>query len=194
MLLLHPSQQIDNALLDLTIDQEKLSIHQSQDTLIHLFGNDAAANVCRLLRAYRARTNAPLGVKAIILDSVPVVIAPNLPILLASPHQLLLFIYLTLISILWRLASVLTLWFSEPLSSAVQRDLHDPHFLPADARKCYIFPEKDIMFAWDRPREDGKVCERREFEVKRRKVDLREQWTGDQERFWLGVEEAWEGR
>lgn len=52
------------------------------------------------------------------------------------------------------------------------------------------------MFAWDRPSEgEGEeVCERREFEVRRRRVDRRERWTGDQERYWLGIENAWEGR
>ncbi|KAF2173828.1 hypothetical protein M409DRAFT_16098 [Zasmidium cellare ATCC 36951] len=198
VVLLHHSRtsprHVENALTELTGDQEKLSIQSSQDTLIHLFGDDAASQICRLLRAYRARIEQPLGVKAIVLDSVPVVIAPNLSTLIASPQRLLIFIYLTIIAIIWRLASVLTLWFSEPLSSHVQRDLHDPQLLPADARKCYIFPERDIMFAWDRPSHAEEVCERQDFEVKRRRVDGRERWTGDQERYWLGIENAWEGR
>ncbi|KAK4498164.1 hypothetical protein PRZ48_010820 [Zasmidium cellare] len=198
VLLLHHSRtsprHIESALTELTGDQEKLSIQSSQDTLIHLFGDDAASQICRLLRAYRARTDQPLGVKAIVLDSVPIIIAPNLSTLLTSPHRLLVFIYLTITAIIWRLASVLTLWFSEPLSSHVQRDLHDPQLLPADARKCYIFPERDIMFAWDRPGHAEEVCERRDFEVRRGRVDGRERWTGDQERYWLGIENAWEGR
>lgn len=198
VLLLHHSRtsprHIEDALTELTGDHKRASIQSSQDTLIHLFGDDAASQICRLLRGYRARTDRPLGVKATVLDSVPVVIAPNLSTLVTSPHRLLVFIYLTIIAIIWRLSSVLTLWFSEPLSSHVQRDLHDPQLLPPDARKCYIFPESDIMFAWDRPAHAEEVCERRDFEVKRRRVDGRERWTGDQERYWLGIENAWEGR
>lgn len=201
VILLRPSSSIDQVLHDLDGDREKpsppLDHPQPTDptTLIHLFGHEAATQLCRLLRAHRLRTTQALDTKAIILDSIPVVIAPSAAAIKTSPSLLPLFLYATLCALFWRLVSVLTLWFAEPYAAPVRRDLHDPAYVPADARQCYIFPEKDVMFAWDRPSGvEGEECERKDFRVRRSEVGARERWTGDQERYWLGVENAWEGK
>jgi len=198
IILLHHScmstQHIEKALERLCIGYEKVANPITQDILVHLFGDYAAVQVCRLLRAYRTRTNLTLAVKSIVLDSIPVMIAPSIHSYRMTPEQLLVSVYLTLLGIFWRLASVLAFWYSEPFNDQVQRDLHDPHLLPANTRKSYIFPERDVMWAWDRPTDQEEVCERQEFGVKRWRVDQPHIWSGDQERYWLGIENAWEGK
>ena len=94
------------------------------------------------------------------------------------------------------LISSLTFWHAERRARQTQRDLKDPFLLPTEARKCYIFAAKDLMFTWcDSPveRPDEKL-ERQEYAVKRSSIDEKGRWTGDQERYWLGIENAWEGR
>ena len=49
------------------------------------------------------------------------------------------------------------------------------------------------MFSWGEIGEDGQA-ERREFRVRRKGVDARGRWTGDQERYWMSIEGVWEGR
>ncbi|EME42053.1 hypothetical protein DOTSEDRAFT_72971 [Dothistroma septosporum NZE10] len=105
-----------------------------------------------------------------------------------------MFLFLCVTSLFWTLVSVLTLWFSEPYSEQVRQDLHNPTLLPATARKCYIFPEHDLMFAWDSPTDDDELCLRQEFHVRRNSIDQKQQWTSNQERYWLGIENAWDGR
>ena len=92
-----------------------------------------------------------MGVKSIVLDSVPVIVAPTWRSIRGTPEQILTFVYMTLIALFWRFTSVLAFWFWEPYNDGVQKDLHDPNLLPADTRKSYIFPERDVMWAWDRP-------------------------------------------
>lgn len=248
-------QHIEQILFELIGDQEKKCLHLQQqqqqqqiaratlhphhqhhidssaDILIHLFGEDSAAQVCRLLRAYHRRTEATLGVRALVLDAVPAVVAPTAHTLQRNPHLFLLFVYLCVVALLGRAASLLAsltadaataLWccfassswatgmpsswagccassasanyYGHSVSGQVRRDLADPQLLPADARRCYIFPEKDIMFAWDLPKGADGVVDRQDFAVMRHLVDLEQRWSGDQERYWLGIENAWEGR
>lgn len=190
------AQDIDEIISTILGNFEKRSIDSGQDVLIHLFGDDAATNVCRLLRAYRARTDETLGVRTIILDSVPIVVAPSLQCIRDSPQQAFQFLYLVILSIVSRLMSILVVWFSEPYNERVREDLQDPRLLHVDAKRCYIFPDKGLMFAWEAPRErEGEeVCERKEFEIQRAGLDARERWSAEQERYWTGVEEAWEKR
>ena len=113
-----------------------------------------------------------------------------------SPQQALIFLYHIVLSILSRIRSVLAFWFSEPYNERVREDLEDPRLLHPDAKRCYIFPDKGLMFAWEAPqeREGEEVCERKEFEIQRDGLDARERWSAEQERYWMGIEEAWERR
>ena len=196
--LLHHSRtstkHIDGVLSPLIGDQEKQQFHQAGQShvLVHLFGDDAATQVCRLLRSYRLRTAQTLDVKSIILDSVPVIAAPNYQILRRSPAQLFTFLWICLTSIFWRIASVMTCWFSESHHTQVRCDLNDPGLLPAAAKKCYIFPTDDLMFAWDTSTHDDELCQRQDFRVRRNSIDHKQQWTSNQERYWLGIENAWD--
>lgn len=186
-------------------DCEKLSYHDESpiddQILIHLFGDAAATNTCSLLKAYRARTNLKLGVKALVFDSVPVIVAPSLRSLRSKPSTICLFLFYSLYAFFSQILSTLTSWLSDPFSTRVRQDLYDPTLLCQDARKCYIFAERDVMFAWDRKTTRGEEGENEDsgylkvtHSVRRKSVDCEERWTGDQERYWLGVENAWEGR
>ncbi|KAK3110424.1 hypothetical protein LTR53_015296, partial [Teratosphaeriaceae sp. CCFEE 6253] len=76
-----------------------------------------------------------------------------------------------------------------------RRDLHDPYYLPPDARKCYVFAEKDLMFSWHgSPVQDDEECVRDDVSVNRTSIDEKGKWTSDQERYWLGIENVWDGR
>jgi hypothetical protein len=198
----HPraaDHHIHDILLDLTDDKHAQPFpFAPPDTLIHLFGDAAATQVCRLLRSYRARTQRPLAVKALVCDAVPVVPVPSLHTLRTAPCQLFTFLFLALLCLWSSFVALLTLWFAEPFSTRVRQDLYDPEILREGAKKCYVFPEKDVMFAWDdeEDADEGGMCERKEFLVKRADVGRKDsRWSGDQERYWGGIENAWgEGR
>ncbi|KAI7349528.1 hypothetical protein KC354_g13197 [Hortaea werneckii] len=193
-------EQLGNALDALTTINEKQNPDQTPDVLLHLFGGCGAAHGCRLLRAYKIRTGQKLGVKAIVLDSVPKVALPTLRASLQSPRLLFnaMFILMTVFYI--RLLSTIAFWTFDRRCQQNRRDLNDPDLLPEDARKCYIFAEKDIMFTWQDTAgqdddADDEEDERQDFAVKRTSIDEEgSRWTGDQERYWLGIENVWEGR
>lgn len=186
---------IDNALNEIIGDQEKLQHRDaSQDILFHVFGEDAAAQACRFLRAYNLRTARTMSVKAMILDAVPVVVAPTLQTLQRSPHLMLLFLWLCVVALLQYLVAILTYCYAEPYSAQIRKDLCDPNLLPSDASRCYIFPDKDIMFAWPHASNEDGALDRQEFAVTRHLIDRERRWSGDQERYWLGIENTWDGQ
>ncbi|UJO21531.1 uncharacterized protein CLAFUR5_09265 [Fulvia fulva] len=189
------TKHIETVVSTLICDEEKQRLpFQQPSVLVHLFGDDAAAQVCRLLRSYRMRTAQTLDVKSIILDSTPVIVAPDHQILRRSPVQLLVFIWILITSVFWGVNSTMSLLFSGSNGTDVRGDLHDPDLLPATAKKCYIFPENDLMFAWDSPSIDDPQCHRHDFRIRRNSIDHKQHWTSNQERYWLGVENAWDGR
>lgn len=199
LLLLHYStsydQQIGSALDALTTIYEKHPSGPDPSVLLHLFGGCGAAHGCRLLRAYKIRTGEKLGVKAVVMDSVPKVALPSMRLASQSPRLLFaaLFTIMTLFYI--RLLSTLTFWQFDRRCQQNRRDLNDPSLLPAEAAKCYIFSEKDLMFSWhDSPVQNEEEDERQDFAVKRTSIDEKGRWTGDQERYWLGIENVWDGR
>ncbi|TKA30479.1 hypothetical protein B0A50_02707 [Salinomyces thailandicus] len=189
-------EQLGNALDALTTVDEKHSSDAAPGVLLHLFGGCGAAHGCRLLRAYKLRTRKVLGVKAIVLDSVPKVALPTLRASIMSP-SLLFATMLTVMTVCYiRILSTIAFWSFDRRCQQNRRDLNDPDLLPEDARKCYIFSEKDIMFTWqDNAVNDNDEDERQDFAVKRTSIDEQGgRWTGDQERYWLGIENVWEGR
>jgi len=192
-------QQIGSVLDAITPETETQWSPATPNVLLHLFGDAGAAQGCRLLRAYKLRNGRALAVKTVVMDSVPTPTAPSLHLSLRAPAAILAYASLCLtLTYLW-LLSTLTFWHTERRARQTQRDLQDPFLLPADARKCYIFAAKDLMFTWcdspvgERASHDNGL-ERQEYAVKRSSIDEKGRWTGDQERYWLGIENAWEGR
>jgi len=188
-------EQMGSALDALTTADEKQPSELAPNVLMHLFGGCGAAQSCRLLRAYKIRTGEKLGVRAVIMDSVPKVVLPALQSARSSPRTLLAAMYVLMTVFYIRLLSTISFWTFDRRCQQNRRDLNDPTLLPADARKCYIFSEKDLMFSWcDSPVADEDEDERQDFRVKRTSIDKKGRWTGDQERYWLGIENVWDGR
>ncbi|KXS99008.1 hypothetical protein AC578_6158 [Pseudocercospora eumusae] len=195
--LLHHNQtsSIDsvlNNLISFSTSNEKASISTTLQTptlvLIHLFASTSPAqNICTLLHAYQLRTHHSLPISLLILDAVPITITPTFASMCRNPALLFNFLLAPCLHI-W---ATLILWFSEPLSDDVRRDLEA---LCGEARWKWIFPGRDVMFVrnagdWEdeesRELAVGERCQRRERSVK---------WSAGQERYWAGVESAWEGR
>ncbi|KAK4539551.1 hypothetical protein LTR36_010828 [Oleoguttula mirabilis] len=189
-------QQLGDALDALTTMDEKQPSLSSPNVLLHLFGGCGAAHGCRLLRAYKVRTGERLGVKAVVMDSVPKVASlPSMQSAWSSPRLLLASLYVLMTVFYIRMLSTLTFWHFNRRCQQNRQDLNDTSLLPADARKCYIFSDKDLMFSWC----DSSVVgdyedERQDYSVKRNSVDEKGRWTGDQERYWLGIENVWDDR
>lgn len=190
-----------NAALDILtpINEKPASQHQEQ-VLLHLFGNDGASRVVDLLRSYRTRTGNALPIRAVVMDSIPAMPVPTFQSAIELPHQILLLAYVTIWTIYTWILSVLTLGYSDTASEQLRQSLHDPSLVPASARKVYIWASRDLMFSWkssakhsseEAPNSDE--CESYEYAVKRSTVDEKGRWTGNQERYWLGLENAWEG-
>ena len=188
-------EQLGNALDALTAVNEKKP-SASPDTLLHLFGGCGAAHGCRLLRAHKIRTGQKLGVKAVVLDSVPRVAFPTVRASIASPRLFFAAIYMLFMVCYIRMFSTFAFWSFDQRCQQNRRDLNDPDLLPEDARKCYIFADKDLMFTWqDSFVNNDDEDERQDFTVKRTCVDEKaNRWSGDQERYWLGIDNVWEGR
>jgi hypothetical protein len=200
LLLLHYSTSYDkcigNALNSLTALDEKDSFETAPNVLLHLFSGCGAAQGCRLLRAYKIRTQRRLPVKAVIMDSVPRLPTPSMRAVRDTPRLWLEFVYMLMTVVYIRLLSTVYYWKFEHRTQQNRRDLLDDSLLPAEARKCFIFSERDLMFSWhDRPTDGEEECERDDIAVKRSSIDDEQgRWTSDQERYWYGIENVWEGR
>ncbi|KAK6431133.1 hypothetical protein LTR95_012706 [Oleoguttula sp. CCFEE 5521] len=177
-----------------SLTYEKESTPSPPTVLLHLFGHPGAQNATSLLRAYRTRTQQLMKVRAIISDSEPS-FSLNLPTTLP---QTFTFIHHTLLALLTLLSTMLNIF--EPHTNSATRirdDLADPLLVPEGVRRGFVFAERNLMFSWDdravrseavEDDEDGEAVERRDYSVKRDCVDVRGRLTGDQERYWLGVE------
>lgn len=202
----HGHRYREVALDALTHMCEKISSQRQPLALLHLFGNHGAADVVDMLRSLKIRTGQTLPIQAVIMDSTPATPVPSLADAIESPQRVLIFIQTVLWTIYSFLLSFLTLGHSDTASERVRSGLHDPALVPGDARKVYIWAARDIMFSWRCPKRaakydqvlDGTVlpdsdeCDRYEYAVKRSTVDEKGRWTGNQERYWLGVENAWD--
>ena len=195
LVLLHYSgthdRQVSNTLDALTAGP----LHTTPDILLHLFGEEGATHASRLLRAYKIRTGIPLAVNAVIMDSVPKLVIPSFRKATQSLQQLLGLAYLVML-LFWHAAiAIFTFWQAGQRRRRNQRDLNDPFLVPRGVRKCYIFEEADLMFSWcDSPVKGDDEIERQDFTVKRSSIDEKGRWTGDQERYWLAIENVWNGQ
>ena len=171
--------------------EEKVSSSSSHPVLLHLFGQTGALNACSLLRAYRARTTTTLDVRAIVSDTCPALSASDLySTLLDSPIQfltILLSLFLTFAT------AAVSLFAYDTMTHRIRADLTNPGLLPPSVRKCFVFPAQEMMFSWCEMEGRNGLHERREWSVKRTGVDARGRWSGEKERYWLGVEGVWEG-
>ncbi|KAK1089017.1 hypothetical protein LTR33_000264 [Friedmanniomyces endolithicus] len=175
-------RQIGNALDALTTLDEKFTY------------NPAAAQGCRLLRAYKLRTGQRLAVRAVLSDSVPRLVVPSVRTATRSPQLLLAFLYILLTVVYIRVVSTINYWQYDARCRQNRHGLNDPYLLPHEARKCYIFAEKDLMFSWhDSQDQDDEECVRDDVSVKRTDIDAKGKWTSDQERYWQGIENVWDG-
>jgi hypothetical protein len=163
----------------------------SHPVLLHLFGHTGALNACTLLRAFRARTTTVLDVRAIVSDTEPSLSFSDLyATLLSSPTQ---FLSLLLALLLSFLTAAVSLFTYDDATHRIRADLTNPGLLPANVRKCFVFPAQEMMFSWCETPDKNGIAERREWSVKRTSVDARGRWSGEKERYWLGVEGVWEG-
>ena len=174
-----------------TLEEKNEKPTISHPVLLHLFGHTGALNACALLRAYRARTTTVLDVRAIVSDTEPALTFSDLySALLCSPRQ---FFTLLLALLFAFLTAAVSLFRYDDATHRIRADLTNPALLPASVRKCFVFPAQEMMFSWcETPGKNG-VAERREWSVKRTSVDARGKWSGEKERYWLGVEGVWEG-
>ena len=113
-----------------------------------------------------------------------------------SPHLLLAFLYILFTVVYIRLVSTINYWQYDARCRQNRMDLNDESLLPHEARKCYIFAEKDLMFSWhdNAATQDDEECVRDDVSVRRTSIDEKGKWTSDQERYWLGIENVWDGR
>ncbi|KAK5713302.1 hypothetical protein LTR17_017672 [Elasticomyces elasticus] len=189
-------RRIGNALDALTTLDEKPTLNPAPKVLLHLFGGCGAAQGSHLLRAYRLRTGRRLAVRAVIMDSVPSLVVPSFRAATRSPQLLLAFLYILLTVVYIRVISTINYWQYDARCRQNRFDLNDPYLLPHEARKCYIFAEKDLMFSWhdNDVKADDEECVRDDVSVNRTSIDAKGKWTSDQERYWLGIENVWDGR
>lgn len=188
-------RQLGEALDALTASQEKRPLGGRPNVLLHLFSGCGAASGCRLLRTYKIRTGERLPVKAVILDSVPALRIPTLRAAQQSPFLLLSFFYIFLTMLFVRIVSTVGFWQFEQRSRQNRHDLNNPYLIPPDANKCYIFESSDLMFSWHDTgtRDHDEESIRDDISVKRTSIDEKGKLTGDQERYWLGIDNAWNG-
>jgi len=174
-----------------SLEEKNEKSTSSHPVLLHLFGHTGALNACTLLRAFRARTTTALDVRAIVSDTEPSVSFSDLyTTFLSSPAQFFFQLLALLLSIL---TAAISLFTYDDATHRIRADLTNPGLLPASVRKCFVFPAQEMMFSWcDTPGKNG-IAERREWSVKRTSVDARGRWSGEKERYWLGVEGVWEG-
>ena len=174
-----------------SLEEKNEKSTSSHPVLLHLFGHTGALNACTLLRAFRARTTTGLDVRAIVSDTEPSVSFSDLyTTFLSSPAQFFFQLLALLLSVM---TAAISLFTYDDATHRIRADLTNPGLLPASVRKCFVFPAQEMMFSWcDTPGKNG-IAERREWSVKRTSVDARGRWSGEKERYWLGVEGVWEG-
>jgi hypothetical protein len=157
--------------------EEKTSTHSP--VLLHLFGQTGALNACALLRAYRARTTTSLDVRAVVSDTCPRLSASDLyTTLLDSPVQ---FLTILLSLLLTFATAAVSLFAYDNVTHRIRADLTNPGLLPANVRKCFVFPAQEMMFSWCEIAGRNGLHERREWSVKRTGVDARGRWSGEKE-------------
>ena len=191
--------------------------------LLHVFSTPSATTACALLRLYRAQYAAPLPLKAIILDTAPVpaLQGPGALIqeaarlrrrsLQAGVEAVVAWVVDAVLGFVVALVGMLkALLGGEAEEERVRKDLNDQTLVPAETRTCYVFPGQELLFSWRESSSAGGVSRsgsasdvrekdwtgedvRKQWSVKREKVG-REGWSGDEERFWEGIEALWEGR
>nr|POE93433.1 hypothetical protein CFP56_19445 [Quercus suber] len=185
-------EQLRYTLDALTTSEEK---HSDQSILLHLFGDDSAAQACRLLRTYRIRTGHTIGIEAVIMDSVPRLHIPTLRSAFRLSREIPTLLAALFVFAYYRLLWLIFFWQTEDRICQNRHDLNDPTLIPADATKCYIFTSSDLMFSWTDKfsRDDGELV-RQDYAIRRSSIDEKGRWTGDQERYWLGIESAWNAR
>lgn len=178
---------------------EKPGTHQPQ-ILLHFFGAKAAKQLTRLLRAYQlANAGQNLNAKTIILDSEPSTTLPTRKCLKRSPSKACLSMLKTILSVVGTCGlSLIYQNYTSTSDSTPQLPAESNALLPAEAGRCYVASAQDKMFYYRYSSRDGKEtassCEKREFEVVRSAVGGKpgRQWTRNEERYWMGIEEVWE--
>lgn len=183
------------------LDELLQSPGKNHRVMLHLFGTSGAAGACKLLRGYRLRTGGLLNVKACVVDTEP-------SLLCLSSTEPLTSAFFTILLAFWT-ALQRYMWFfpSELQAGQIHQDLNNPSLLPKEARKCFIFAHRGLMLTWMQrslPRSktgepgssevDEEPDERREYAIRRSSIDQKGRWSGDQERYWSGIEGVWEGR
>ncbi|KAI9708303.1 MAG: hypothetical protein M1820_004007 [Bogoriella megaspora] len=183
--------------------------------LLHVFGTPSAVRACALLRLYRQHYGTTLSLKAIVLDAAPSPLLHGPKDLLKQASRLkrkplrshvasslqgvFAFILQTATSLIAMLFTMLPSLVGREVNeeAKVRQDLNDPKLVPRNARRCYMFPGKNMLFSWKegvaRKGDNRGEDIRKEWTVRREKVG-REGWGGDEERFWEGIEALWEGR
>ena len=186
------------------------TVASASTILLHVFGTSAAARACALLRLYRSQYGTCAPVKALVLDT-----APSSSLALRDLTRLrgtgwkngLAWMTGVVSMILWMLAGWLV-GGNRAEDERVRRELSGGEgkegIVPVGVKRAYMFPGREMLFSWKegggrRGRgigEKGEAWEedvRRQWAVNQEKVG-RERWSGDEERFWEGVEALWEGR
>ncbi|KAK3674431.1 hypothetical protein LTR78_005517 [Recurvomyces mirabilis] len=188
-------KQLGDALDALTASQEKRALDAPPNVLLHLFSGCGAAQGCRLLRTYKIRTGQRLPVKAVVMDSLPALRVPTIHSIMASPYLVLSFLYTLLTMMFVRMIATLNYFHFEQRRRQNRHDLNNPFLIPPDARKCYIFEERDLMFSWHDSTQDqaDEECIRDDISVKRTSIDEKGRLTGDQTRYWTGIDNVWNG-
>ncbi|KAK5115584.1 hypothetical protein LTR62_001243 [Meristemomyces frigidus] len=202
LLFLHYSpsydQHIGDALDHLTASHANRPLDAPANILLHLFSGCGAAQGCALLRTYKLRTGHRLPVQAVIMDSLPTIHIPTYAAAGRSPRLVLSFLYTLLTMLLVRIIATLNYFHFEQKRKQHRHDLNNPYLIPPQARKCYIFETKDLMFSWhdtvaEHLRGDEECVLRDDMNVKRTSVDDRGKLSGDQERYWEGIDNCWTG-
>lgn len=210
VVLIHNNFKIDDAANDSALDElvhTQLSSHRHQPVLLHLFGTSGAAGACKLLRRYSLQTGEPLNVGAVIADAEP---SPSFTTFLTSSQPISAALFSFILAFWISLQELFWFWPQTSSSVQIHHDLNNPNLLPTTARKCFVFAHRGLMLTWMKrlPRTRPGSCkdefvglemndeqdERREFAVKRSSIDQKGRWSGDQERYWSGIEGVWEGR
>lgn len=185
-------ETLNHALDLLTAVEEN---HSDQSILLHLFGDDSAVQACRLLRTYRIRTGHTLGVEAVIMDSAPKLHIPTMQSTLRLSREVSTLLAALFVIVYHRILWALFFWQGEDRLCQNRHDLNDPKLIPAAATKCYMLASSNVMFSWsDKTTQDEGELTRRDYTIRRSSVDEKGRWTGDQERYWLGIENAWDAR
>jgi hypothetical protein len=213
------SSRIDAVLNDLIGDDKQTSLdhkHEATSTVVlHLFGDHAAAQACRLLRAYHVRTQRTLPIGSVIHDTAPAAKLPSLRRLRCGNFlSFISTLIFTTIALLWQFFCDI-LPFNNGMSAtgaSLSAQLHDPRVLSEEVRRCYVLPETKVMVSsWSQVESSSQADEKLEmlqdgdeefgaagtaqranFAVDRSLVGSHERgWSGDQERYWAAVENVW---